>query len=194
MLAPEIKLWLKSWEDPADQWLMAFQFVSEGDEQKPRRELRFLRSAAVILMLTAAAKAASAFGTQSILEKADPIFWVLKNRELLVLVAALEGVVAFLLLSKASLSVKRGSLIWLCTNFLLYRLGLWITGAPAACKCMGDLVDRIGLSDSQASWIMLGALGYMLGGSLFFFWRSRSVQLLPNLPSNGRRRSEIQAH
>ena len=173
---------------------MTPDFASERDEQQRRQELRFLRSAAVILLLTAAAKAASALGTQSILEKADPIFWVLKNRELLVLVATLEGVVAFLLLSKASLSVKRGSLIWLCTNFLLYRLGLWITGAPAACKCMGDLAGRIGLSDSQASWIMLGALGYMLGGSLFFFWRSRSRQLLPNVSSSDRRRSEIQAH
>ena len=170
------------------------QFASERDEQQPRLELRFLRSAAVILLLTAAAKAASAFGTQSILEKADPIFWVLKNRELLVLVATLEGVVAFLLLSKASLSVKRASLIWLCTNFLLYRMGLWITGAPAACKCMGDLAGRIGLSDSQASWIMLGALGYMLGGSLFFLWRSRSGQISKNLSSNGRCRAEIQAH
>lgn len=173
---------------------MGSQFVSERDEPKPRQELRFLQSAAVILLLTAAAKAVSAFGTQSILEKADPIFWVLKNRELLVLVATLEAVVAFLLLSKASQSVKRGSLIWLCTNFLLYRMGLWITGAPAACKCMGDLAGRIGLSDSQASWIMLGALGYMLGGSLFFFWRSRSEQLLQNLSSNGRHRTEIQAH
>ena len=172
---------------------MVSQFVSERDESKPRQELRFLRSAAVILLLTAAAKAASAFGTQSILEKVDPIFWVLKNRELLVLVATLEAGVAFLLLSKAYLSVKRGSLIWLCTNFLLYRMGLWITGAPAACKCMGDLAGRIGLSDSQASWIMLGALGYMLGGSLFFFWRSRSEQLPQNLPSNGRHRTEIQA-
>ena len=58
---------------------------------------------------------------------------------------------------------------------------------------MGDLAGRVGLSDSQASWIMLGALGYMLGGSLFFFWRSRSGRLFKNLSSNGRRRTEIQA-
>ena len=157
---------------------MASQFVSARDEQKPRQELHFLRSVAAILLLTAAAKFASAFGTQSILEKADPVFWVLKNRDLLVLVTALEAFVALLLLSKVSLSIKRGSLIWLCINFLLYRMGLWITDAPIACKCLGDLAERIGLSDSQASWVMLGALGYMLGGSLFFFWRSRSVQLL----------------
>jgi hypothetical protein len=119
---------------------------------------------------------------------------VLKNRELLLIVAVLEAAVTFLLLSKAALSVKRGGLIWLCTNFLLYRMGLWITGAPAACKCMGDLAGRIGLSDSQASWIMLGALGYMLGGSLFFLWRSRSGQLSKNLSSNGRCRAEIRAH
>ncbi len=173
---------------------MTTDFASERDEQQRRQELRFLRSAAVILLLTAAAKAASALGTQSILEKADPIFWVLKNRELLLIVATLEAAVTFLLLSKAPLSVKRGGLIWLCTNFLLYRMGLWITGAPAACKCMGDLAGRIGLSDSQASGIMLGALGYMLGGSLFFFWRSRSGQLSKNLSSNGRGRAEIQIH
>jgi len=157
---------------------MASQFVSARDEQKPRQELHFLRSAAVLLLLTATAKAISIFGTQSILEKADPIFWVLKNRDLLVLVAALEAFVALLLLSKVSLSIKRGSLIWLCTNFLLYRMGLWITDAPVACKCLGDLAERIGLSDSQASWVMLGALGYMLAGCLFFFWRSRSEQFV----------------
>ena len=123
---------------------MSPQFVSKHDEQKPRQELHFFRSVAVILLLTAAAKAVSVFGTQSILEKADPIFWVLKNRELLALVATLEAVVAVLLLSKASLSIKRGSLIWLCINFLLYRMGLWITDAPIACKCLGDLTDRIG--------------------------------------------------
>ena len=101
---------------------MASQFVSAQDEQKPRQELHFLRSVAVILLLTAAAKFASAFGTQSILEKADPIFWVLKNRELLAVVATLEAVVAVLLLSKASLSIKRGSLIWLCINLSLIHI------------------------------------------------------------------------
>ena len=38
---------------------MGSQFVSERDEPKPRQELRFLQSAAVILLLTAAAKAVS---------------------------------------------------------------------------------------------------------------------------------------
>jgi len=150
------------------------QRVSKPENQAPRYELRFLQSAAAILLFTAIAKGASAFGKQSILDKVDPVFWVLKNRELLLLVSILEIGVAALLLSRVSLSIRRGSLLWLCSNFLLYRLGLWITGAPPACKCMGELAERIGLSDSQASWIMLGVLGYLLVGSLICLWRSRS--------------------
>lgn len=68
------KIQLKFLASPADTAPMASQFVSARDEQKPRQELHFLRSVAAILLLTAAAKFASAFGTQSILEKADPVF------------------------------------------------------------------------------------------------------------------------
>lgn len=164
------------------------------EDLSSRTESHFHRSAAAILLLTAAAKVISALGSQTILEKADPIFWILKNRELLLLVGALETGVAVLLFSKASLSLKRGSLIWLCVNFLLYRMGLWITGAPATCKCMGDLADRIGLSDSQASWVMLGILGYLLGGSLFFLRRSRSGSASPDLPPESHDGTRIQAH
>ena len=66
------------------------QRVSKPENQAPRYELRFLQSAAAILLFTAIAKGASAFGKQSILDKVDPVFWVLKNRELLLLVSILE--------------------------------------------------------------------------------------------------------
>lgn len=164
------------------------------DDRSALLETRFHQSAVAILSLTAAAKGISAFGSQSILDKSDPIFWVLKNRELLLLVGALEMGVALLLISKVSPSIKRGSLLWLCINFLLYRVGLWIIGAPATCKCLGDLAERIGLSDSQASWLLLGVLGYLLAGSLVFLRRSRSGPSFPDLRQDGHDDSRIQAH
>lgn len=151
-----------------------------------RHEQRFLQSAAVLLILTAVSKGFSAFGSSSILEKPDPVFWVLKNRELLLLVGFAEILVATLLLSRISLSMKRGGLIWLCANFLLYRAGLWMTGMPATCKCMGELADRLGLSDAQASRIMLGILAYLLGGCLFFMARFRSAAAMDDFPTSPR--------
>ncbi len=173
---------------------MNLRTAPDREDRVPLLESRFHLSAAAILFVTAVAKGFSAFGSQAILDKVDPIFWVLKNRELLLLVGALEVGVALMLISKASMSIKRGSLLWLCINFVLYRVGLWITGAPAACKCMGDLAERIGLSDAQASWVMLGVLGYLLSGSLYFLRRSRSGPAFPDQPQGGQEGPQVPAH
>lgn len=157
-------------------------------------ETWFLRSAAVLLILTALAKGFSALGSNTILEKPDPVFWVLKNRELLVLVGVVEMAVAGLLLSSMPVKVRRGGLLWLCANFLLYRAGLWMTGSAPSCKCMGDLAGQLDLSDAQASWIMLGILGYLFGGSLFFLWRSRSARVLDALTERSRGGPGLRAH
>jgi hypothetical protein len=148
-----------------------------------RLESRFQKSAAVLLLLTALAKGVSAFGSGRILANHDAIFWWFSNRDLLLAVAAVETLVAGLLLSKWPVSVKRGGLLWLCANFLLYRAGLWLTGAPAACKCLGDMAERLGVSDAQASGVMLGILGYLTGGSLLFLWKNRSPRQTEALPA-----------
>ncbi|MEY4692338.1 MAG: hypothetical protein RIT19_2663 [Verrucomicrobiota bacterium] len=168
--------------------------VSEREPSSARQETWFLRSAAALLLLTALAKGFSAFGSNSILEKPDPVFWVLKNRELLILVAAVELAVAALLVSGMPLKIRRGGLLWLCANFLLYRAGLWVTGSPPACKCLGELAGRIGLSDAQASWVMLGILGYLLGGCLFFVRRSRCHRILEDFSDHHRGGPGIRAH
>jgi hypothetical protein len=151
---------------------------NEAPPLQDRREILFLRSAAALLLLTALAKGFSALGSNTILEKPDPVFWFLRNRELLVLVGLVEMAMAGLLISRIPLKVRRGALLWLCANFVLYRAGLWMTGAPPACKCLGDVAGRLGLSDAQASWIMLGILGYLLGGAVFFVATSASRRAL----------------
>lgn len=146
-------------------------------------ESRFLQSAAALLLLTALAKGVSAFGSGRILANPDPIFWWFSNRDLLLAVAAVETLVAGLLLSKLPAAAKRGALLWLCGNFLLYRAGLWVTGAPVACKCLGDMAERLGLSDAQASGFMLGILGYLTGGSLLFLWKNRRPRIPTAAPT-----------
>ena len=116
---------------------MDSETVPSRDSATHRPETWFFRSAAVLLILTALAKGFSALGSNTILEKPDPVFWVLKNRELLVLVGGVEMTVAGLLLSSMPVKVRRGGLLWLCANFLLYRAGLWMTGSAPSMQVHG---------------------------------------------------------
>jgi hypothetical protein len=138
-------------------------------------ESRFLRSAGMVLGVTALAKALSAIGPARALDIADPLIGI-PVRQLLLLVGLAELFIAFFCLFTDKRRLSLLAVAWISTNFLVYRLGLWFIGWHRPCGCMGSLSDMLHLSPRAADNIMKWVLAYLLIGSyalLFVQWRQR---------------------
>jgi hypothetical protein len=138
-----------------------------------RTERRFLISAGVLLAVTAVAKMFSAIGPARALDLPDPLLG-LPFRQLLLLVGIVELLIAFFCLFTDRHRLSLRAVGWISTNFLVYRLGLWLIGWHHPCACMGKLAGVLHLSDQAADNIMKGVLTFLLVGSyllLFAHWR-----------------------
>ena len=82
----------------------------------------YLWLASFILLLTGAAKLAYALGEHDALPLQDPVFPLLTTRQILCAAAALEVVVAILVLRIRSATFALDILIWLSSIIILYRL------------------------------------------------------------------------
>ena len=134
----------------------------------------FLTGAGAVLVLTGLAKAFSAIGSARALDTADPLIGI-PFRQLLLLVGLAELLIAFFCLFTDKRRFSLLAVAWLSTNFLVYRLGLWVIGWHRPCGCMGSLSDMLHLSPKAADNIMKGVLAYLLVGSyllLFLQWRA----------------------
>jgi len=128
----------------------------------------YISSVQVILSVTAFAKIFSAIGTDSILAVVDPIFGV-SNRSLLIASGLLElSVVAYVYFCK-SINTRKFLILWLASVFSLYRLGIWWTGLPKPCPCLGNLTNALNLSPHAADTIMKIVLAYIVLGSFGLF-------------------------
>ncbi len=121
----------------------------------------FERSFAIILLITAVAKIVSAMGVSTILLTSDPVFLV-SFRLLLLFVAFLELCVATICLFGKSSFIKVSSVAWLSTLFLLYHVGMRLTGYHRPCGCMGNLTDAIHLPPQMAAFTTDIILAYLL--------------------------------
>ena len=134
----------------------------------------FVRMGGGALAATGLAKVFSAIGPARALDTADPLIGV-PFRQLLLVVGLGELLIAFFCLFTDK---RRSSLLavaWISTNFLVYRLGLWLIGWHHPCACMGSLAGVLHLSDQAADNIMKGVLAYLLIGSyllLVLQWRA----------------------
>lgn len=135
-------------------------------------ERLYLLGAAMILLFSAAAKIISAGERTRILENADSIVFFLSNRQMMLLAAALELCVAFGVLwpRTESLNVRTrfGLVAWLASLFAVYRAGLLLANDPRPCKCLGNCLARIGLSEWQIQSLAVAMLAYLLVPS--FAW------------------------
>ena len=86
----------------------------------------YIYSVAVLLALTALAKMISSFGHGTVLQAQDPLIG-LKFRDLFRVVCAFEAGVACICCFSSRIWLQAGSVAWLATSILTYRLGLaWI--------------------------------------------------------------------
>lgn len=139
----------------------------------PALAVRFSFSAAAILAFTGAAKVWTAFAPTKVLAVADPITGV-SFGHLMLAVGVLELVIAGICLFAKSQTLKLGLIVWLATNFVVYRLGLWWIGWHKPCSCLGNLTDALHLKPEVADNIMKVTLAYLLLGSyglLLWQWR-----------------------
>lgn len=139
----------------------------------------FIRSAALILLVTGAAKVWAAFGNAKLLGVTDPIvgfkFW-----RLMMAVGLAEIVTALICIINWRPALSLGLMAWLSTNFVFYRIGLVWVGWHKPCSCLGNLTDALHIPPQTADTVMKIILAYLLLGSyatLFWLWRQRGKGL-----------------
>ncbi len=154
-----------------------------NDETLRRVRLYFLRSAAVILIVTGGAKLFSITGSSELLNHDDPLL-LLPNRYLMVATGILELFVAGFALFGTNAKFGVRSILILATTFLVYRSGLEWIEYEKPCSCLGELTDALGLSREQADMVSSASLMYLLLGSyglfgwnLFVGWRGEPLEL-----------------
>ena len=134
----------------------------------------FLLGVGGVLAATGLGKTLSAIGPARLLDTPDPLIGI-AFRQLLLLVGLGELLIAFFCLFSNKRRFNVLLVAWLSTNFLVYRLGLWLIGWHHPCGCMGSLAGTLHLSDQAADNIMKGVLAYLLIGSygilLWEWWR-----------------------
>ena len=140
-----------------------------------RSQQWFLLSAALILIVTAVIKLLSALQEVQVLGRLDPVFWFLTKRQLLVVTAMLEGIVAGIILKSNRREATYVTLILvfsLSSIFLCYRLGLWWSGYSGECSCFGNATQWLGTSPDIMNRAAQFLLGYLLAGSTgMLAWR-----------------------
>jgi len=132
----------------------------------------FVWSAGVLFVITGLAKAFSATGSARALDVTDPIIGI-PFRHLMLAVGLLELFIAFFCPFTDKRQFSLLAVVWLATNFVIYRLGLWWMGWHRPCGCLGNLTDLLRISPRAADNIMKSVLAYLLVGSYWLLWRSR---------------------
>lgn len=123
----------------------------------------FLVSAGLILLATGIGKCLAAIGPQRALDVPDPVFGI-PFRQLFLGVGLLEQYVAMLCLCGRHVLLSLVVVAWLASNFLLYRVGLWLMGWHGPCGCAGKLTDALGIAPQTADGLMKLVLVYLLIG------------------------------
>jgi len=145
----------------------------------------FTQSAGVILLATAAGKLVSANGSARILQIFDPILSI-TFRDVFVIISLIEIVVAFICLFGKQVRWQISLLVWLVTNFVIYRIGLFLIGYHKPCPCLGNFTDALYISQQTADTAMKIILAYLLIGSytsLFWLWRQKRQAVSASAPS-----------
>lgn len=131
----------------------------------------FIKSVALILVITALLKILTLVSLGSKLNIADPLFFFLSNRILITLAVIIELAVAGFLVARADCKIQLFLIFWLSCLFLLYHIGLWMSGYKYTCYCAGTAFSWEVILPINGMFVIRFLLGYMLVGSGFFIIR-----------------------
>lgn len=135
----------------------------------------YLFSTTSVLCLTSIAKLYSATGSAKILDLTEALL-PLTNRQTLLLLGAIELVIALALVLGRNDAVKLICIIWLSSNFVLYRVASFLLVVGRPCPCLGSITERLPFKPAVIDRLLVCLVVYMLLGSCFFlvtFWRGR---------------------
>jgi hypothetical protein len=132
----------------------------------------FIKSAGIVLLLTATAKLISGAGSAHILQTADPLLGI-SFRNLFWMLGVAEFAVALICILSNHVGLQAGLIAWLGTDFVVYRIGLLLINVQKPCPCLGNLTDALHISPQTGDTAMKIILAYLLIGSyatLFWLW------------------------
>jgi DNA-directed RNA polymerase subunit RPC12/RpoP len=113
----------------------------------------FIKSAGAILLAAALSRFLIATGNAPFLSLPDPALGIPLHYAVL-MVGAVELLVAFICLFGRQIYIQTGWLAWLATNFVVFQAGLfWMHCHPQA-TCIGSLTDPLHLSRGASGFIL----------------------------------------
>ena len=136
----------------------------------------FLKSAAILLGVTAAAKLISATGSAKILDYPDPIF-LITNRVVMTGAGSLELLAVALLWFHKNIQCNLLTVAWLGSNFLIYRFGLWFLQVKQPCSCLGTVGELLPLKPETLSFTLKSIVIYLFATSIFLLLRRKSERV-----------------
>jgi hypothetical protein len=142
---------------------------------KPKIIGLFIFLSGILILITAAAKVLSGFGSARVLQYDDPIFSI-SFQSLFLIAGAIELIIAVVCFIGNSFYLRISLIAWFSTCLLLYRFGVIWIGYHKPCPCLGNLTDALHISPQIADMAMKIILAYLLIGSyasLFWLWRQR---------------------
>ncbi len=126
----------------------------------------FVRACACVLALSAVGKLISVALPTPILTRPDPVIYPLQVWHVAAVAALLEAFAGVWLLRNAHHKFAPGVILWLCSLFIAYRIGLVVISPGAPCPCLGRLAGWLPFPEQTTDRGLLAILAGMTAGSL----------------------------
>jgi hypothetical protein len=143
----------------------------------------FILSAGGILQAAALIRFLIAAGDVQALSLPEPVLGI-PIRFVVLAVGGFELIVAFICLFGKRAGLQIGWLAWLATNFVVYRIGLFLMHIHPQATCIGSLTDPLYLSRGVTGYLMEFIPFYLVLGSyaacgwLWFSKEGRAARLI----------------
>lgn len=124
----------------------------------------FLRSALLILLLTAFLKLGSALSSGRLLSHTDPLL-SLTYKQMFLLLGSLELGVAYYIQFGRNQRLKLILIAWLATNFAAYRLAAWAGNIGQPCSCLGRATEWFPWIAAHEQFLLKWMVFFLLLGS-----------------------------
>jgi hypothetical protein len=129
-------------------------------------ETVYLKTVAVLLLLTGMAKLISAIQKVAALGLSDPLIRFLSFKQISIVAGIVEIAVALYIFKSSNVIRQLEMVAWLSLLFIAYHVGLYLIQFHGVCPCLGNANSWLKLSDNSINNLTLGLLAYFSIGSI----------------------------